>query len=268
MKFANNAMTTLIIYLIILGLAVVNQRKLMYLPGKIKLQDMLEKINNQNYQAWPSEQNYYGILKDSISQPTKGTVVVFHGNAGTAFDRRYYFDSLTNLGYRVILAEYPGYGGRSGKISEQSLIDDGYQIIKTVAQQFEQPIIVWGESLGSGVATGIINRDETLVHGAVLLTPFISMSKVAQHHYWFLFAGFFLWDRFDNVKNLKQFQGKTAILVSENDEIIPSKQGKQLYKQITSSKRMWLFEGANHNEWPTSPDNPWWKEVMDFMENK
>lgn len=51
-------------------------------------------------------------------------MIVFHGNAGAAIDRSYYVDALTPLGYRVVLAEYPGYGGRSGQPREKVFVAD------------------------------------------------------------------------------------------------------------------------------------------------
>jgi len=54
-----------------------------------------------------------------ISSP-KGTVTVFHGNAGPAAGREFYLQALAPLNYRVILAEYPGYGGRTGTLIRAS----------------------------------------------------------------------------------------------------------------------------------------------------
>jgi hypothetical protein len=41
-------------------------------------------------------------------------MIIFHGNAGSARDRLYYIEPLERLGYRIILAEYPGYEARAG----------------------------------------------------------------------------------------------------------------------------------------------------------
>ena len=65
---------------------------------------------------WPAGTNvedHQGLIATPDSAP-RATVIVFHGNAGSAVQRRYYRDALTPLGYRVLLAQYPGYGGRLG----------------------------------------------------------------------------------------------------------------------------------------------------------
>src|SRR5512135_3408939 len=59
--------------------------------------------------------DYRGFIGGNEAGPVRGTFIVFHGNGGTAADRGFYANSLGNLGYRVILAEYPKYGGRKGE---------------------------------------------------------------------------------------------------------------------------------------------------------
>jgi pimeloyl-ACP methyl ester carboxylesterase len=82
-------------------------------------------------------------------------VLVFHGNAGSALDRKYYPDALEKLGYRVILVEYPGYGGRRGKLGEGSFVADARDLVTLARDEFGDPIYVWGESLGCGVAIAV-----------------------------------------------------------------------------------------------------------------
>ncbi len=73
---------------------------------------------------WPAEKDYRGFVGATEIRNIKGTVIVFHGNAGTADHRAYYVTALGSMGYRVILAEYPGYGARKGDLGEQSFVND------------------------------------------------------------------------------------------------------------------------------------------------
>ncbi|MEM6327758.1 MAG: alpha/beta hydrolase, partial [Bacteroidota bacterium] len=74
----------------------------------------------------------------------RGTVVVFHGNAGSALDRGYYVRALRPRGLRVVLAEYPGYGGRPGSPTEAVLVEDAVRTLRTVAEAYPGPLVVWG----------------------------------------------------------------------------------------------------------------------------
>ena len=47
-----------------------------------------EALTANNIQCWPSnEGNYKGFVSTDESNNIRGTIIVFHGNAGTAADR-------------------------------------------------------------------------------------------------------------------------------------------------------------------------------------
>jgi hypothetical protein len=255
----------LLIYLLLLLIVFLFQRALIYFPDTYSIEDQQQRAELANLKLWPSTADYRGLIAKTAQTTGKGTVIVFHGNAGTATDRTYYLDALEKLGYRVILAEYPGYAARNGAPSEQALIADGIQTAKQALNDFGGPIFLWGESLGSGVACGIVQSGQVPVKGIVLVTPFDSMAAVAQHHYWFLLAKWLIRDKFDNIKNLQNYSGNTAMLLAEQDEIIPTEHSLKLFETLHQPKKLWSFKGANHNTLPVNQALPWWQEVMQFV---
>ena len=181
-------LSIVLFYLLFLLILFVFQRKLIYFPDKHSIEQQQEFAEQLNLKLWPSTDNYLGLISKSTKTAYKGTIIVFHGNAGSAINRIYYLQALERLGYRVILAEYPGYGARKGSPSETTLISNGVETLKLALNDFGGPIFLWGESLGSGVVSGIIQTRQTQVKGIVLVTPFDSLANVAQHHYWFFFS--------------------------------------------------------------------------------
>ena len=97
------------------------------------------------------------------------------GNAGAAWQRAYYVEALELLGYRVVLAEYPGYDGRAGSPSEAALVADGIASVEQIYQRYGEPIVLWGESVGSGVAAAVARQSQVPLAGLVLLTPWDSL---------------------------------------------------------------------------------------------
>ena len=176
------------------------QRSLLYFPDRQKPAE--SQLQYQGMSFWPSEQQYRGITSLSPATDAKGTVVVFHGNAGAAHHRSYYLDALSKQNLNVILAEYPGYGGRSGELSEASFVADGLKTLELVNQQFGSPIYLWGESLGAGVVSSIVAKTQLPIEGLVLFTPWDSLSEVAQSHYWYLPAKWLVKDQYDSIQNL------------------------------------------------------------------
>ncbi len=267
-----NAYLRLFLYIIIgygmLVLAVfLLQRKMLYFPDREK--PSAEFVRSAGLRFWPDEGNSFkGYLATEISNESRGTVLVFHGNAGSAWHRDYFAHALVPLGYRVVLAEYPGYGGRSGELSEPSFVDDAKAIIKRIHKDYGGPIYLVGESMGCGVACGVAANPPVPLAGIILITPWDSLPDLAQSLYWYLPARWLTRDRFDCVQNMQSFNKPVAVAVAMNDEIIPNKHSMRLYASITTPKRLWQFDGAGHNSWPTGPLEKWWSEAMDFVSAK
>ena len=182
--FLNILAYVLIAYIVITLLVFVFQRSLLYYPNnQTPTQDIL---NAKNLQLWPSSNQYRGLINKSKLTDAKGTVVIFHGNAGAAHHRSFYIDALSKQNLRVILAEYPGYGGRNGKPSEKKLVSDGMETLEIAYQRYGAPLYLWGESMGAGVVSSIVSATNIPIKGLVLFTPWDSLSEVAQTHYWYL----------------------------------------------------------------------------------
>ncbi len=261
-------LSLLLTYLLLLLIVFLFQRKIIYFPDTYSLEHQQQRADQANLKLWPSTDNYRGLISKTSNTTSKGTVIVFHGNAGSATDRTYYPDALEYLGYKVILAEYPGYGARNGTPSESALIADGIDTVQQALNDFGEPVFLWGESLGSGVVGGIVHSGQVPVKGIVLVTPFSSMADVAQHHYWFFLRKWLIKDTFDNMTNLQNYSGNTAILLAEKDKIIPNKHSVKLFAALHCPKRTWSFKDADHNTLPLHQQLSWWREVMQFVSAK
>lgn len=123
------------------------QDRLLYFPAKAAVAEMV----SGGLRAWAAAQDFRGLVAEPVGS-VRGTVIVFHGNAGHAGHREYYATALTRLGLRVILAEYPGYGPRDGAVGERHLVDAAEQTIELAHRLHGPPLLLIGESLGAGVA--------------------------------------------------------------------------------------------------------------------
>jgi len=241
------------------------QNALLYLPDRYELTTLLHRARAVGLDPWPSaDAHYRGVMAASRLPEERGTIVVFHGNAGSALDRLHYVSALAPLGYRVLLGEYPRYGARGGELGERNLAADASATIKALRQQYSGPLYVWGESLGCGVATAAAAEPTVAVDGLVLITPWKTLPELAQSIYWFLPAKWLVRDQYDNVANLERFSKPVAVLVAEDDEIIPNQQTMALYEAIRSPKRLWGFRKAGHNSGPLAPGEKWGREVVEI----
>ena len=228
-----------------------------------------ESLKTAGLRPWPSSiKDYRGLVGMTESKPTKGTILVFHGNGGTAADRISYVASLGALGYRVILAEYPRYGGRKGELGEESFVSDGSETVRLAFEKYGAPFFLLGESLGCGVAAAVAKDSSVKIDGIALITPWDTLESVARSKFPFLPVRWLLKDRYDSIDNLKPFQGRIAVVGAGRDGLIPIRHAQNLYHSLSGdATRMWTIEAAGHNDWPMFINVAWWKEVMDFVSN-
>lgn len=226
-----------------------------------------QMLKYENLKLWQSQaDDYQGLVAAFDKSAPHGTIVLFHGNGGTAVDRGFYLKPFMELGFRVILAEYPKYGGRPGKVGEKPFVAAGLETVRLAFAQYGEPLYLVGESLGCGVAAAIARQTSVPIAGIILITPWDTLAAVAKSLFPFLPIQLVLTDRYDSIENLKMYKNKIAVVGAERDEILPIKHAVNLYNHLPEGrKRMWIIKGAGHNDWPMHTDMSLFREVTDFV---
>jgi pimeloyl-ACP methyl ester carboxylesterase len=147
------------------------------------------------------------------------------------------------------------------------LVDDAAASLVIAHQQFGDPLLVMGESLGAAVAALAVSRHRKLVASLMLITPWDKLENVASHHYPWLPVRWLLRDRYDSAAALAAWSDRpTVIAVAARDSIVPSRFGQALYEALPEgSKQLRLLEGAEHNDWLDHVDGDWWGQVTDYL---
>lgn len=246
--------------LALLGVPALAQRYLLYFPTHVSVQQAAV----EGLRPWPDAGDFRGLLAPEPAA-LRGTVIVFHGNAGHAGQRAPLAAALRASGLRVILAEYPGYGPREGAPSETTLVQDAAETIVLAHRQFGAPLLVVGESLGAGVAAGAAARQRDSVAGLMLITPWDKLAHVADYHYPWLPARWLLRDRYDSLASLAGFRRPVVVAVAEQDDTVPPQFGNALYRALPEPKLWLALPRAGHNDWLAHASTGWWREAVDFM---
>ena len=260
MKHIAAALALLLAAVVALGAPALMQDRLLYFPARASLAQM----QAGGLTAWPAADHFRGLLAEA-SEPVRGTVIVFHGNAGHAGHRDAYAAALTPLGLRVILAEYPGYGPRDGALGEASLVADAAATIALAHRRYGAPLLVIGESLGAGVAAAAAARQREAVAALMLITPWDRLEHIASFHYPWLPVKWLLRDRYDSATHLAGFGRPVLVVVAERDDIVPARFGQALYQGLDGPKQLRLLPQAGHNDWLVHIDAAWWAQALDFL---
>ena len=178
-------------------------------------------------------------------QPGNPVILYFHGNGGALNYRVERFHRLVTAGIGLVALEYRGYGGLGGSPSEQGLIRDaeaayGFAVAHYPAQQ----IVLWGESLGSGVAVALAT--EKPVGRIILEAPFTSALAIAERQYWYLPVRFLMQDQFRSDERIKKVTAPLLILHGVYDRIVPYSMGERLFELANKPKHIVRFlDGGN-----------------------
>ena len=246
--------------LIVLAVMAMFQDRLLYFPAKAAVGDMV----SGGLRAWPGPSDFRGLVAEPAGV-VRATAIVFHGNAGHAGHREFYATALTRLGLRVILAEYPGYGPRSGAVGERHLVDDAEQAIALAHRLHGPPLLLIGESLGAAVAAAAGARQRDKTAGLLLITPWDRLEHVAAYHYPWLPVKWLLRDRYDSVTHLASFDRPVLVAVAERDSIGPARFGAALFEALSGPKRLVVIASADHNDWVEQLDAMWWQKATSFL---
>jgi alpha-beta hydrolase superfamily lysophospholipase len=163
-----------------------------------------------------------------------------------------------------LLVEYLGYAARPGKISEKALVADALETVRLARQRYPGRLMLFGESLGCGVAAAAAADPDLAIDAVVLATPWDKLANVAVRHYPWLPVRLLLRDRYDSVHNLSQYQGDVTIVLAEADEIIPRQSTLTLYDSLRSTrhKRLVTISGSGHNDWFYLMTDAQWREIL------
>ncbi len=255
-------------YLAVVVVYALMQRSFIYYPQSQGLDAALAGVNHMGGSAWlDTDGNWLGWHQGAPGASRR--VLVMHGNAGQALDRGYWiqlFRGLHESGpWEVWVLEYPGYGPRPGKPSEQALRNAALQAMDLLQAQRPGPVLLLGESLGSGVAAHVAAARTETVAGLLLVTPFASLGAVAQHHMPFLPVSLLLRDRFDTLTLLKGFDGPMVIVTASDDNIVPEQLALPLKAAHPGQLLHWSQSGAGHNSIDTDPRAAGWRQIDAFL---
>ena len=178
----------------------------------------------------------------------KPTLLYFHGNAGSLSDRAERIKRFTAAGYGVFMPSYRGYSGSTGSPSEAAINADArlaYEHLRGLGVA-ERAIVLYGESLGSGVAVRLASEQRV---GAVILdAPYTSLPDVGKLLYPVMPVLTFMVDRFDSIKYIPAVRAPILILHGTQDTVVPLTLGQALFEAASEPKEMAVLRGAGHSD--------------------
>lgn len=236
----------LIAYISIVGYMYFFQRSLVFHPSGNPFNEP-----HQPYVPMVYETNF-GLKLRGLwypPQPGQPTIVFFQGNGGNIGHRLFKTNYFLKKGYGTALVGYRGYNGNPGQPTEEGLYTDARAAIRAVLNKGvrEQDIILYGESLGTGVATKMATEFPH-IKALILEAPYTTIVDVGAKRFWFLPVRKMMRDRFDNMSKIDKLNMPLLIVHGTDDGTIPHIFGVRLFEKSKASlKRMITVKNAGHN---------------------
>jgi uncharacterized protein len=174
----------------------------------------------------------------------KPVVIYFHGN-GEIASRALRHRKVSADGTGVVALSYRGYMGSTGSPTEDGLLRDAEAAWGFATSRWPtSPVVLWGHSLGSGVAVALAARHP--VARVILEAPFSSTVDVAALRFPIVPVRWLMLDQFRSDQRIEAVHAPLLILHGDQDWVIPIRFGERLFKLAHEPKRFVRFPSGNH----------------------
>jgi pimeloyl-ACP methyl ester carboxylesterase len=189
-----------------------------------------------------------GAVVTALHFPAPGgapTVVHLHGMGVTMRDVVPVGEALARRGLGVVLVEYRGFGESPGRPTEEGLYEDALAVLAALSAEERSPeqIVLLGVSLGSGVAIEMAARG--FGSRLILVTPFLSASRVLRRLFPFIPPSLIARGRFDNVAKAGQIGIPTLVIHGDRDWVVPHRMGRALAEAIRGARLVTVPRGGH-----------------------
>jgi len=224
------------------------QERFLFHPEKLP-KDFVFQYENQEVEEYNVQLNDK-VLINGLHFKTKnpkGVVFYLKGNSRSIKGWGKFAVDFTLHGWDVIMMDYRGFGKSTGKRTQQTMKDDVQAIYDKIKENVDEKyIIVYGRSLGTGLATKIASTNNPRM--LILACPYYSMSKNVKRYLPFVPLGLVMRFSMPTYKWMKYVKCPIKIIHGTNDRVIPMKSSFKLSKINPNLTRVYpIIDGGHKN---------------------
>jgi len=236
------------IYLLLLVGLYLGQRRLIYVPNPDRVAPVAVGLSGVREVEFTPETGVQVLGWYAPAKANNPTILYFHGNGGNLAGRSDRIKFFQNAGLGVLVMSYRSYSGSTGLPSERANISDAVHVYDWLMGQGvgSRNIVLFGESLGTGVATQIAALKE--IGGLILDAPYTSLVDIAQYGYPYFPVRPLLKDRYPSVGFIKRIDAPLLIIHGQLDQVIPVHFGRSLFDAAIEPKKIVVFPKGGHTD--------------------
>jgi fermentation-respiration switch protein FrsA (DUF1100 family) len=183
---------------------------------------------------------------------SKGVVFYIKGNSRSIKGWGKFAKDFVGKGYDFFILDYRGFGKSRGRRTEAILYSDLQQVYKWLATQYaEENIVLYGRSLGSGLATRIASWNHPKM--LILNCPYFSFLHHIRRYGWWLPLRLLLRYQIRTDQFIKKVNCPIHVIHAVRDRLIPYRQSRMLKALLPDKIQLHPILGAGHNNIPAFP---------------
>ena len=197
-------------------------------------------------------------------------IIYCHGNSGDIGTSFIECQILTrNICCTVLCFEYPGYGlstdiNNTNEKRAYFNIRQAYKYARDKLHYKPEKIIIYGFSLGTGIAFDLACDKNYPIGGVILQSAFLSIIRTIYN-----FKKTYYFDLFNNIDKAKYCCSKIFFIHGDKDTIVPYVHGRILAKLIPKQYfyKFYTVKGANHNDILKFGRDTLYTNIYDFIKS-
>lgn len=212
------------------------------------------KIENVQY-----EEMYFSIDSDTINailmkpeSDPKATIIFYHGAAGNVSTYIFMTEPLVKAGFQVFMIDFRGYGKSTGTPTHINIASDAQIVFDNIINTKEVksfPIIIYGASMGTQIATKIAKDNQSKITALILdgtISSFTDMALLSAPEEQKPMIAEYVTSPYSAKTDIKEIENLPKLIIhSTEDKSVPYTQGKLVYNNALEPKELWEYEG-NH----------------------
>ena len=244
-----------IAYCLLIALLYLFQNNIIFQPISLK-DDYRFRFEDTFEEIWLKTEDSLNInaLYFQTKKPKNGAILYLHGNSGNLQRWAKHYSDFTERGYDFLAIDYRGYGKSEGKPSEKGLYKDATAAYNWLKNRYpEDSIIIYGRSLGTGVACELTTRVNA--QKLILETPFNSIHGAINHSAPMLWLPFAPRSLFPNEQYLAKVKEPVYIIQGTQDRVVPYASAAKLKHLLKDDDAFFVIEGGQHRNLSSFPED-------------
>lgn len=185
---------------------------------------------------------------------SRGVVFYIKGNSRSIKGWGKFAKDFVGKGYDYFILDFRGFGKSRGERSENILYSDLQQVYKWLEKQYgsEREIVIYGRSLGSGLATRIASWNHPRL--LILDSPYFSFLHHVRRYGFILPIRWLLRYHIRTDQFIRKVSCPIHIIHGRRDGMIPFRQSEMLQRLAPKNIRLHPIDEASHNDLPEFPE--------------